>query len=145
MNRNRKLLGAGIVVAGLIACLALYFYQKPSEKVISEQAEFNVKAVDIFNEFDKNEAVANKKYLNKVVSVDGKIADISAVDSLGINIILRADNPLFGVSCQVPSGSRDARLKVGDQVQITGLCTGKLMDVVLVKCRVENKSEKVKG
>jgi hypothetical protein len=144
MNTRRRVVAVGIVVAGLIACVALYFYQKPSEKVISQQAEFNVMAVDIFNEFDKNEAVANKKYLNKVVSVAGKIADITAVDSLGINIILRADNPLFGVSCQVPSGSPDSKLKVGDQVKITGLCTGKLMDVVLVKCRVENKSEKVK-
>jgi hypothetical protein len=145
MNTKRKVLALGIVVAGIIACAALYMYQKPSEKVTTDEAQFNVKAVDIFNEFDKNEAVANKKYLNKVVSVAGKIADITAVDSLGFNIILRADNPLFGVSCQVPSGSRDSSLKVGDQVQITGLCTGKLMDVVLVKCRVENKSEKVKG
>jgi hypothetical protein len=145
MSKKRRIVGVGIIVAGILSCLALYMYQKPSEKVITQKAEFNVKARDIFNEFDQNESKANKKYLNKVVSVQGEISDISAVDSVGINIMLTADNPLFGVSCQLPSGAPDSSLKVGDRVQITGLCTGKLMDVVLVKCRVDGKNERVKG
>ena len=145
MSYKRKILGFGIIIAGIVACLGLYLFQKPAERVITQDAEFNVKATDIFNEFDKNESLANKKYLNKIVSVKGEISDISAVDSVGINVMLTADNPLFGVSCQLPFGAPDSSLKVGDEVQITGLCTGKLMDVVLVRCRVENKHEKVKG
>ncbi len=143
MNNKRKILGIGIMVAGLIASVALYMYQKPADKVVTEEAEYSVNAVDIFNEFDSNEAQANKKYLNKVVTVAGEIADISAVDSVGINIVLISDNPLFGVSCLLPSGVPDSSLKIGDHIQITGLCTGKLMDVVLVKCRID-KTEKVK-
>lgn len=143
MNRKRQILGIGIVVAGVIASIALYLFQKPSENVVSDDAEFSVNAVDIFSEFESNEAKANRKYLNKVVSVAGEISDISAVDSVGINIVLNSKNPLFGVSCQLPWGAPDSSVKVGDVVQITGLCTGKLMDVVLVKCRIE-KTDKAR-
>jgi hypothetical protein len=143
MNSKRKILGIGIMVAGVIASVALYLYQKPADRVVTQDAEYSVNAIDIFNEFDANEAQANKKYLNKVVSVAGEVSDISAVDSIGINIVLTSENPLFGVSCQLPFGAPDSSVKVGDLVQITGLCTGKLMDVVLVRCRIE-KTGKVK-
>ena len=137
---KRRVIAIIIVFSALGVSAAIYMYQKPPEKVVSSRADFTVDATELFAEFDKSEAQANQKYLNKIVTVKGTVADVSAVDSLGVNLILATGNPLFGISCQLPSGVPGNGIKDGEQVTVTGLCTGKLMDVVLVKCRLENQN-----
>lgn len=129
----------GIVFIGVLAVSAGFFlYQKPSEKTVSSKAAYTVQALQLFNEFNDNETAANEKYLNQILLVEGRIADISAVDSVGLTILLETSNPLFGVSCQLPEGLGGKELKRGDHARIRGLCTGKLMDVVLTKCVLED-------
>jgi hypothetical protein len=127
-----------------LVCLAViggsvgfYMYQKPSEQVVSAAAAYEVDAVNLFREYHEDEAKANRKYLNRVISVTGKITDVSAVDSLGINVVLETDDPMFGVNCQLPLGDEGHPLRSGEEVTVKGLCTGKLMDVVLIKCLIE--------
>lgn len=129
----------GIIFIGVIAVSAGFFmYQKPSEKTVGRKAAYTVQAMELFNEFNDHEASANEKYLNKILLVEGRIAEISAVDSVGLTILLETSNPLFGVSCQLPEGLGGRTLKRGENARIRGLCTGKLMDVVLIKCVLEN-------
>jgi hypothetical protein len=128
-----------LLFIGILGISAGFFlYQKPAEKTVSGTAEFNITSMQLFDEFETDEAAANKKYLNKVISVRGTIAEIAAVDSAGLAIVLETSNPLFGVSCQLPKIKDTNLLHRGKEVNIKGLCTGKLMDVVLVKCVVED-------
>ena len=39
-----------------------------------------------------------------------------------------------GVSCEMQDTSGTENIKAGDSVTIKGVCTGVLMDVVLVRC-----------
>src|SRR5688572_17209501 len=137
MTMKTQIIVGIMLLCALGVSTGIYMYQKPSEKIVTGEASYVVRAADLFNDFDNNEAVANEKYLNKVITVQGKVAEISAGDSLGVNIILASSNPLFGVSCQLPAGRSNNGINAGDEISVTGLCTGKLMDVVLVKCRVE--------
>jgi hypothetical protein len=130
------IIGALVVVAAVIAVVT-YLYQKPTEKTVSGEAAYALDAATLFNEFNEDEAKANEKYVNKVIAVKGTISEVMMADSIGMNIMLASQNPVFGVSCQVPGQSKTA-LKEGDEIEIKGLCTGKLMDVVLIKCVVEN-------
>jgi hypothetical protein len=135
----------GVIFIGVLAVSAGFFmYQKPSEKTVSAHAAYAVNAMQLFNEFNDDEPTANQKYLNQVLSVEGRITEISAVDSVGLTVFLETSNPLFGVSCQLPEGDKGRTLKRGDNVRIKGLCTGKLMDVVLVRCVLENQSITIK-
>jgi len=136
MKRKLIIAVSFFVVLGL--CAGFFLYHKPTEKRVTGKADYSVKATQLFTEFSANESAANGKYLNKVVSVSGVITEISAVDSLGISILLETGNPLFGVSCQFPSGNNGKLPARGSNIKIKGLCTGKLMDVVLVKCVFEN-------
>jgi len=129
----------GLLFIGVLGISAGFFlYQKPAEKTVSGKAEFRTTAMQLFNEFDADEALANKKYLNRIISVRGTISEIAAVDSAGLSIVLETSNPLFGVSCQLSQEQGKNLLKRGQVVELKGLCTGKLMDVVLVRCVVEN-------
>ena len=132
-----KVVVGALVIALIGVSSAFYLYRKPAEHVVTANSVYTLSADQLFKEFQLSEATANQKYLNQVITVKGRIADLSAVDSLGINIVLATDNPLFGVNCQVPGGDESGTLKPGDKVSIKGLCTGILMDVVLIKCRIE--------
>jgi pectate lyase len=134
--KKKILLGLLILVA-LAAGTGFYLYNKPAEKTVSDDAAYTVEAPALFSEYESNEMQANTKYLNKVVEVKGKIASVSPKDAQGVTIALDANNEMFGVSCQVSETEGLATLKEGDMVTVKGLCTGLLMDVVLVKCSVE--------
>lgn len=134
---KKKILFGLLIVTAAVAGTGFYLYNKPAEKTVTADAVFTVDAAALFNEFEQNEAQANKKYLNKVVAVKGKIASISPKDELGVSISLDADNEMAGVSCQVSEADNLGDLREGDVITVKGLCTGVLMDVVLVKCSVE--------
>ena len=135
---KKKIIIGAIVLAGLGGGgYAYYEYNRPAEKTITAKEDFSVDSKTLFTEFETDEAAANSKYLNKVVAVKGTVLD-KKLDSTGINLTLESGNDMFGVSCQVPDIANADNLKPGDQVTVKGLCTGMLMDVVLVKCSVVN-------
>ena len=128
----------GLVFLSVLGGSAGFFmYQKPAEKTVSAKPAYTIQASTLFNEYSDDEAAANEKYLNKVLLVEGRTTNISGVDSVGLSVLLETSNPLFGVSCQLPEGDKEKILKLGNHVRIKGLCTGKLMDVVLVRCVLE--------
>ena len=133
-----KFIIAALFIATLVFSFGVYMYFKPAEKVVLTEASYEVDAESIFQEFSDNESEANKKYLNKVITVEGKVSEMLTIDSAGLNVTLSTDNPMFGVSCQLPMETDQTSLRIGDDVRIKGLCTGKLMDVVLVKCVIED-------
>jgi hypothetical protein len=136
---KRKIIIGSIFIAALAISAGFFLYQKPSERIVSAKARYSLHATQLYDEFDRNESEANAKYLNTVVSVRGVISEISPVDDTGVTIVLESRNPLFGVSCQLPNGNKGEILRRGQEVQVKGLCTGKLMDVVLVKSIIQNK------
>lgn len=133
-----KIIVGFLFLITLVFSFGVYMYFKPSEKVVLAEALYEVNAESIYREFSDNETEANKKYLNKVITVEGKVSEMLTIDSTGLNVTLSSDNPLFGVSCQLPMETIKTKLKIGDDVRIKGLCTGKLMDVVLVRCVIED-------
>jgi hypothetical protein len=132
-----KIIIAVIFIGVLGVSAGFFLYNKPSEKKVTAEPAFTLEASKLFDEFNDDEGAATTKYLNQVVSVRGVVADISAVDSAGLTVMLGTSNPLFGVTCQLPDGNDGKLIERGQQISIRGLCTGKLMDVVLVKCIIE--------
>jgi len=134
--KKKILLSVSLIII-LMTAAAMYLYNKPSSQTMSGRPDYVVNAGPFFQEFEQNEIAANKKYLNRTVLVTGTVTGVQAVDSVGINITLETQNPLFGVSCEFTDPGEANNIKAGDKVSIKGLCTGMLLDVVLVKCSVE--------
>lgn len=134
-----KYIAIGIVLLVLTGFLiANYFLNKPAARTIEGDADYQVDAHQLYTQFEEDEEKANEKYLNKIIAVRGKITDISEPDSLGFTVTLGTDG-MFGISCEVADVEKTRFINVGDSITMKGLCTGKLMDVVLVKCIVEEK------
>lgn len=120
-----------IVSAGIVA---YYFYNQPVDSLIGHKADVTIQADSLFSEFENDEQAANAKYLNKVLLVSGRIQSLSS-DTGGTTINIQSGQGMFGVSCRLDDKSVAPDFyTVGQHIRLKGICSGYLMDVVLIRC-----------
>ncbi|MBB6610799.1 hypothetical protein H7F15_07095 [Pontibacter sp. Tf4] len=135
----KKYIVIAFIAVGLIAIVGLVLYNKPHRNTATAKSDFAVEAPALLQEFTSDEAAANQKYLDKVVAVKGKVNAIAPDEEGNINLTLDANDAMAGVICTIPKADAEtaAGIKAGDEVTVKGVCTGVLMDVVLIRCVVE--------
>lgn len=122
-----------VILAG--AGFAYLQYNKPHRDTTAEEPAYTLEAAELFAEYSADEATASAKYVDQLLLVRGAIADISVAEDSTVNIMLQTADPISGIGFRLlPAEATKAQgLQAGDKVQIKGICTGKLMDVVLVR------------
>lgn len=122
-----------VVIGGVTGYL---MYNKPHKSTADATSDFVVDAPALFKEFSSDEAAANTKYLDKVVKVRGTVKSVETDEAGNSILTLDAADEMFGVICTIPNNvSGDLEMpEVGEQVTVKGVCTGMLMDVVLIRC-----------
>lgn len=138
MKKWKKFLLAVLVIAVASATYGYYLIHKKPADVRRLSAKYELTSTILVNEFIESEAAANKKYLDKVVSVKGNVADIKVGPAGQVTIFLESDNPLSSVTCSFyDDEAKSVRtIQKGDEIIVKGICTGILMDVVLNKCSI---------
>jgi hypothetical protein len=122
---------------GLIGVgVGLYIYNKPHKDIKKSKPDFKIEASQLLAEFEENETEANTKYLDKLIEVEGTVREVSLDDEGNVSVILESENPLSGIICQLDDLATHEKesFDPGEKVTFKGLCTGMLMDVVLVRC-----------
>ncbi|HNP48052.1 MAG TPA: hypothetical protein PKL85_04400 [Bacteroidia bacterium] len=137
---KRIILTASIFLTAAVA-FGYYLFNKPHGSIIDETPIFSSKAVGLVDEYEADENSANTKYLGKVIEVEGTVSDKSMDEKGVLNITLKGGD-LAGIGCQFDKNFQTDAMgfKNGDQVKIKGICTGILMDVVLVDCVISDNS-----
>src|SRR5687767_13761245 len=135
MNKKYYILTAFLLLV-LIGIGAYFQYNKPTVDLTDKKADLSFSATELYKQFSENEAQANQQYLDKVVQVKGVLTAVSRGEDGSLNLTLDANNPMGGVTCEVPAGNgpEGTNLQTGQQVIAKGQCTGILTDVLLVKC-----------
>lgn len=100
----------GILLLGVIIGY-LYIYQDHRD-IATEQSVFQLTAENLTLDFQQNPDAANKKYLNQVIEVSGKVTEVT--DSI---ILLQPG--VFAATKDI-----NPTLSVGDRVKIKGRCIG---------------------
>lgn len=113
----------------------VYMYNKPHKNMQRQGADFELSAADLYSEFENDESAANTKYLDKVLQVTGNIREIIKEDEK-VSVILETGNLMGGITCELDGFSEHdfSAFNEGDQLSLKGICTGMLLDVVLVRC-----------
>jgi len=127
------------LIVGLVS--GLYFIYMSDTDIKKEEAKYIVSASKLFHEFEKNEAQANKKYMDQIIEVNGEISEIEE-DYRGAKVItLKTNDPFNGVLCTLREDQSNAisPFNIGNKIIIKGVSTGMLMDVVLNKCVIVNQ------
>jgi hypothetical protein len=137
----KKLIIIIAIVLGSAFTYGFYLFHKPHQGIANKEAAYTLQSKQIFDEYDQNETAANKKYLGKVVCVYGKVAD-KAVDAKGTLSFILEGGDMAGVGCQFDKSviKEIENIKKGETIRVKGICTGMLMDVVLVDCVPEESN-----
>jgi hypothetical protein len=124
----------GLLLLSVLAMGTWYIFFKPGRSIEQEQA-ITVRSTDIYNAFLHNEKSANALYLDKALTVTGKISDVKTNQQGQQVIILETEDPIFGVVCTM---AKPVGISKGKDISIKGFCTGYTTDVVLRDCINEN-------
>lgn len=129
MSRNVKIIVTVLVVGVTIAAVtAFYIWNKPHRDVRDEEG-LQISASAIYDSFSTNEQRANAMYLNKVITVTGKVSAVKQNQSGFPVVILQSNDGVFGVNCTLKEPANN--IAAGNTVSIKGICTGYLSDVIL--------------
>lgn len=104
---------------------------------------FRLEASAIIKEFETDESRANAKFADKTISVHGVARSIQTTDTTA-TVILNDGHSGASVVCQFESNEEIKDLKKGDLVNIKGICSGYLMDVVMVRCVLDHDISNLK-
>lgn len=128
-------------VALLIIFFGIKTYNKPHIDIKNSTPEFTINSQKIVDEFQNNEVLANKKYLDKIIQIKGKISKIEATEKNDIIITIQSDDMgLSSVICHLlPEENKNLNLlKQNQSITLKGICTGYLMDVIIIRCNIVN-------
>ena len=134
--KGKKIVISVLVLVIALAVVGYKMYNKPHVNVASEKADITITANKLFANFSNDEEKANAKYLDKILEVKGVIGKIAKEEKVIIN--LNTGDDFGSVLCHLSDSSTEKvkDIKEGESIKVKGICTGFLMDVVLVKCEI---------
>jgi len=137
MTKKTKIIT--IISILVITCIgfiyAIMIYNKPHIDVSKSDPNLSMQATILVEGFENDETLANSKYLEKIIEVRGKISEIKK-DKKGAGIVtLASENSIGSVICHLlpEENEKINTYKEGQNIRIKGICTGYLMDVILIK------------
>lgn len=116
-----------------------YMYNKPVESLENVRSDHEIAAKDLLAKYEIDESKANELYLDQVLEVSGEVAKIEAEEGGKTSIYLDTGSMMSSIICELDDRSSANGISVGDNVTIKGLCSGYLMDVVLVRSIIINQ------
>ncbi|MCJ7467483.1 MAG: OB-fold putative lipoprotein [Maribacter sp.] len=133
-NQFKILIGLFLVaVLGLL--VSLYYYNKPHVDVKHSEAAYILTVQNLIDEYQTDENESDKKYSENVIQVQGTVFEISTLKGNSV-ITLKDEGFESSIICHMlpEDNKRALQLKMGDEINIKGICTGYLMDVIMVRC-----------
>ena len=128
----KKLLVTFLVLIAIGAGVYFYIALEKQPDTKNEKADFTVNAIDFIREFEKDDKAANKKYAEKIITVNGMVSEIEAVDTtVNIKFIDTTSGSYAIFAFQEQHVAEAKTVKVGDSVSIKGSCSGGILSEIL--------------
>ncbi len=131
----KRILIAILILALIGGAIAYRMWNKPHENIAETKSVATVTSSDLFKSYSADEKSANEKYMAKVITVSGKVAE-SKVEEGKTVVTLQTEDPIGTVVCSLDPYSKQEKTSfaVGDQVSFKGICNGFLSDVIVDRC-----------
>ena len=133
MNFKKYILPLVVIIAFIIYKV----YNKSHVNIANSVEDISVSVKKIVEDFSSDETLANTIYLDKIVSVKGELSEIKNANEKTILILTSKD--IFETVQAELSSNAAQKIKnytIGKPITVKGICTGYLMDVILVKCEL---------
>jgi len=135
-KQKRPLLKKLLVVPLLLVVIAAGIYWYVATEKFSDtkdrEAAYAVQAIDFIREFANNDSAANRKYTDKIITVNGIVSEIEAADTtVNIKFIDTTSSAYAIFAFQEQHLAEAKTIKVGDSVSIKGSCSGGVFSEIL--------------
>ena len=136
----KKLMIAALLLVVIAAGIYWYVATEKFSDTNDRKAAFTVNAVDFIREFEKNQSEANKKYKDKIITVNGRVSEIEAADTtMNIKIIDTASKSFIIFAFQEQHLSEPKTVKVGDTVSIKGSFSAGIFSEIMELVKIDFK------
>lgn len=129
-SKTKKVILIILIVGILAAIYPMYLFFMPHRDVQKTEAFATLSSKQLVDEYLKDNAAANAKYLendgnSKVLIIEGVISSISADQNNQTVVLLKDANENAGVNCTFlkDADGRIKNLKVGDTIKVKGFIT----------------------
>ena len=136
-KKNILILLAVLTILG--GYLGIRMYNKPHVNVAESDPDLVLFSQTLLDDFESDEISANEKYLEQIIQVTGKIQKLSTANGNG-TITLTNGTSIGSVICHLSEkeNKKMVSLREGQEIMVKGICTGYLMDVILINCVLVN-------
>jgi len=101
-------------------------YNRTNKDFSNVKADVKITAVDLIKEFEVNDSIANKKYLDKTIETIGRLKELAKDDTGYYTLVLGDTTSMSSVRCSMDSVHQQdaASMPIGSSVTVRGACTG---------------------
>jgi len=133
MKSRTKKIGAFIIILVLAgATVAWYLFTDTFSDTAHRKVEFTVDAMDFIKEFEKDNKLANQKYTEKIIAVNGTVSEVESADTTTNIKMIDSESGSYIIFAFQQQHLADAKkLKAGDKVSIKGSCSGGTFSEIL--------------
>jgi hypothetical protein len=144
-KKYRFFLAAIFLIAVIGGLYGYHEYNRSLPDTHQLEPDFRLESSAFIKEFETDESKASAKYADKTISVHGVAHTIQTTDTTA-TVFLNDGYPGTSVVCQFggENNKEIKGLKKGDQVSVKGICSGYLMDVVMVRCVLDHDNLNLK-
>lgn len=117
------------IVAMALAGGAIFYYVMTAEfaDTASEKPAYTISAMDLLTEFQQNDSAANKKYVEQILAVSGRVSEVEGIDtSATAKFVDSLTGSYLIFDFQSATSRQAAALQPGDSVTLKGSCSGSI-------------------
>ena len=117
------LLATALIV---IAAGAYFYVNRKTQSLTDSNADFKISAVKFLEEYSSAQILSDKKYLGKVIQVEGNLKEIESDDKGSLTFVLGDLTSMSSVRCSIDTTVviDESAYPVGTAVSLKGECTG---------------------
>jgi len=116
-----------------MSCIFLSCGLNEHKDLSKVEPAYEVTVQELLTAFETDEEEANKKYAGEVIEWKGTIKDI-VVSEHETTLYFGIEGYLGGVSAEMDPSKLVVEPSVGETITVRGICSGKLIDVVISRC-----------
>ncbi len=128
----KKIVIAVFVLLVAAAGFAWFAFNSTHADTSTTTAIYKMTALDFIKEFQQNDSLANKKYAEKIITLEGNITSIEPADTtLNIKIADSTTGSYVIFAFQQQDLEKVKKLQEGQKVSIKGSCSGGAFSQIL--------------